>query len=913
MSAGTAQATLSLYSTPFESALAQAGSKLDAFGAKMASAFGSNVTAKIAAVTAGVFGVTSALSVMQGALSGGVQLNSSLEQTRLALATLLGQFEGDRFGDFNSRAREAGNILELLREKGRYAEATFANLADTLQMTAGTFFSEGIKGAEQQADMIVAVSQALAAYGGDQASLTSEVTSLLRGQVRAWDRVARGAGITAEELKKAKDEGQLFQYVMGKLSPVIADAEQGMGTFASVVTMNREELDNLRTQLAAPMFEGLKEGLQSVNESLSSEEFANSIKEISYQLALVVDAGVKMVASLIRSLPALIEMGKAASMVVIPALTVLIASKVAAGAAATAMAGRVGASLATMKVSFASAVAKIRYSLTELQYNMVFATGMTGKMSAAFTLMGANIATSMKAMAASVKASFMGMLRSGQLAAIGIQAALAAATAGFMAAMNYVAKINQRIDETNDMGEGMQDDARKGMAARGFTVNKGGQLERSGTGVTTDSERNDAMDEFRKQREELERERQKFATEAYSPRSVMREAGDMTPDKDGRVGYTKMVDYGEEDQMKLDAMDARIANLKRQEDALANLTDVQLSENAAVKERIRLEQERAQYLAELPSKITEAQKSLEEAQKQAAWKDMSPEQQRDKLLGDSGAANSADVDRQIAELDAANKAGTATDEQREKLLMLLQTKEQLLSIEKAIAIETERNAKREADLAAQRQKREEDHQKQLAIKQAIASGDNETADKMREEQRKQQIQDELQRMGFDPDKAGAMAQQSVDADRAIQEAQKAEQRQRNEQDIAAAVARATGDDQKADEIEKQQRRDDIIKQQKEMGYSDEEANKNADTLLASEEAQRLERALDENAKNAGPLAASSMMSVGGGGISVGGGIDPMIEENRRHTRLLEIIATNTKATQGRDKSGSAKPNTWENN
>jgi len=906
-----AAATLSLNATQFEAALAQAGARLDEFGGKVSSAFGGSVIAQLAAVTAGVVGVTGAFSLMRGALSGGVELNSSLEQTRLALATLLGQFEGDRFGDFNSRAREAGNILEMLREKGKYAEATFANLADTLQMTAGTFFSEGIKGAEDQADMIVAVSQALAAYGGDQASLTSEVTSLLRGQVRAWDRVARGAGITAEELKKAKDEGQLFQYVMGKLSAVTADAEQGMDTFASVVTMNREELDNLKTQLAAPMFEVLKEGLKSLNESLSSEEFAESIKEMSYQISLVVEGGVKMLASLMKALPTLIEVGKTASMVLVPALVMLIARKLAVGAASSAMAARVGLSLASMQTAFTAAVTKIKYSITELQYNMLFASSMTGKMSAAFKLMGVNIATSMKAMAASVKASFMGMLRSGQLAAIGIQAALAAATAGFMAAMNYVAKINQRIDETNEIGEGMQDDARKGAAARGYTFNRGGQLEKGGTGVSTQQEKADAIDDFRKQREELEKERQKFATEAYSPRSVMREAGDMTPDRDGRVGYSKMVDYGEEDQMKLDAMDARIANLKRQEEALANLTDAQLSENAAVKERIRLEQERAQYLADLPQKITEAQKSLEEAQKQADWKNMSPEQQRDKLLGDAGAADGNDINRQIADLDAANKAGTATDEQREKLLMLLQTKEQLLSIEKAIAIETERSAKREADLADQRKKRAEDLAQELAIKKAIAEGDSDKADNLREQQKKQQIQSELERMGFDSTAAAGMAQQSVDADREITNARQAESRQRNEQDIAAAIAKATGNTKEAEAIEREQRRQDIIKQQKDMGYSDAQATSNADTFLAAEEATRLQQQLNDAQKNIAPLFASSGTSVGAGGYSVGGGADPMIEENRRHTQLLEQIAANTRSARQPTEIATQLSN-WEN-
>ena len=48
----------------------------------------------------------------------------------------------------------------------------------------------------------------------------------------------------------------------------------------------------------------------------------------------------------------------------------------------------------------------------------------------------------------------------------------------------------------------------------------------------------------------------------------------------------------------------------------------------------------------------------------------------------------------------------------------------------------------------------------------------------------------------------------------------------------------------------------------------------------------------------GPAFTSTLMKIGGGGSSVGGGADPILQENRRHTSLLQTIAKNTALKTG---------------
>jgi hypothetical protein len=839
MSSATAQATLALNASQFTAALSQASNKLDQFAGQLSSSLGTNLVAKLAAVSAGVIGVSSAFDALQSTVSTGVLLNSSLEQTKMALATLLGQFEGDRFGDFNSRTREAGKILEMLREKGQFAEATFANLANTLQMTAGTFFSSGVKGAEQQADMIVAVSQALAAYGGDQASLTSEVTSLLRGQVNAWDRVARGAKITAEELKKAKAEGNLFNYVMGKLSSVTADSAQGMTTFASLTTIMREELDNLQTSLTKPMFEGLKEGLMGLNEGLKSDEFAEGVKKLSYEIALVVKAGMNLLATLIKALPTLMDWGRNIANFLVPALGVLIVHKIATGRAALALAGM-------------------------------------------FQKMGASVTMSMTSMAVSTKAAFASMLKSGQMAAIGIQLALAAAMAGFMLAMQKVATINQRIDETNNVGDAMQDDAKRGMAARGIKQGPNG-YEQGAYGISTEAERQEELDSIRARQEQVKRERDKFAGKAND---------------------------SQEDQMLLDAYNARLQNLDREEQAVKNISAARMDENAAAKEALKLEQERAAHLAELPNKIKEASQALKETQEKITFDALTPEEQREQVAKDAKTTVKT-LDTDIARMQELENNGQSDDGQREWLLGLLEAKKKILSIDQEIAKETAKNAEKEAEMEKRRQKTIEEHISAMREKQAILRGDEQAATAEKDERNRKSIEQSLISQGFTPEQAKTMSGESVAVDKEIRASQQKSERGMFEKELAATVARATGDATKADQIEKEQRRDEMIKRQKSMGYSDEEAEKNVDSIFAAEEASKLQQQISSAQKDFGPMFASSGTSVGAGGYSVGGGLDPMIEENKRHTRLLETIAQNTGAKRTPNASNSSISN-WEN-
>jgi hypothetical protein len=226
----------------------------------------------------------------------GLELNSTLEQTQISVAALLGQFRGNEFGSFNERMRESGKILEMLRHRGKMAEASYRDLVDAYQMTAGSFFSAGINSASQQIDMIVLISQALGALGGDQKQLASELNQILSGNINQFNRTARAINLTNDEVKAAAESNNLFGLVTGRLRGIAEDAAEGLGTMQSQIVFLQENIDQLKQQLAQPIFEPFKDSLSDMNDMLASPEAlagvritGNVLAELYQNLKNIVD------------------------------------------------------------------------------------------------------------------------------------------------------------------------------------------------------------------------------------------------------------------------------------------------------------------------------------------------------------------------------------------------------------------------------------------------------------------------------------------------------------------------------------------------------------------------------------------------------------------------------------------------
>lgn len=329
MSDTNAKVTLSGDATQLEQTLRRAEDAAKKFGDKIERVF-SNQVNQIAGMTLGIFSLAEAFSKLEEAVSEGVRLNNSLDKTRQSLATLLNLFGDGRFGGWSQRLAESDDILEELEKKGRYAYSTFDQLADVLEKTSGQMSIANIRDMSQQIDVIVAVSQALQALGGDQMSLASEINAIATGSIDPWDRVGKAleqTGVTAQRMRAAMSEGTLGPLILQGLAPVLADATQGMDSFSSVLGFAQENWQKLEKHLTKKVFEELRVAMMAFNSAMDDGSLVSSVDRIADAFGRFAEKGEHLVEGLLKITPEILNLSGAISNHLISSIVGLEAAK----------------------------------------------------------------------------------------------------------------------------------------------------------------------------------------------------------------------------------------------------------------------------------------------------------------------------------------------------------------------------------------------------------------------------------------------------------------------------------------------------------------------------------------------------------------------------------------------------------
>jgi hypothetical protein len=321
--------------TSFEANIKRAESLIERFGETAKEALGEQLR-EAAALAIGFLGIGSAAEMAFDAIREGLNIQSNLEQTKLSVATLMNQFGGSNVGDFTSRIEEAGDVIEELEKKGRLANATNEQLIATLQATSGSLSGSGVTDFSDQIDMIVAVSQALSAYGGNQNDLQREMMAIATGNVHAWDKVAKGIGMTGEQIRAASESGTLMNQVMSRLGPILKDAKEGMDSFESVTAFAKQDWEELQKLLTKDLFVVIKKSLTEFHAAMESGKAQEMMKSLGAIIAKIASFAMYLANTAMGAVNALNQMGITIQNLIVPALMYM---AVSGSSAAKALAG----------------------------------------------------------------------------------------------------------------------------------------------------------------------------------------------------------------------------------------------------------------------------------------------------------------------------------------------------------------------------------------------------------------------------------------------------------------------------------------------------------------------------------------------------------------------------------------------
>ena len=229
-----------------------------------------DVTSRIQSST---LGLVTRIGAAVGALAGGagfaaviksgLEFNSVVENARLGIAAVQKQLDPARFKTFDQAVAASADAIDLLKEKAKVSPATFEQLTEGFQAVTGAATGAGI-GLKDQVDLIVLMSQALSGLGIRSEQLIQESRALISGNINHNAAAARILNITADDIKRATQAGQLFEFLTGKLDAFREAGIRGATTWTTLWSNLKDVLTQTAGTATMPFFEVIKAGLEDL-------------------------------------------------------------------------------------------------------------------------------------------------------------------------------------------------------------------------------------------------------------------------------------------------------------------------------------------------------------------------------------------------------------------------------------------------------------------------------------------------------------------------------------------------------------------------------------------------------------------------------------------------------------------------
>lgn len=221
-----------------------------------------------------LFGVLAAFTAARFAITGffagvreAIEFNKNIQQAQLGIASLflaVGQVR-NAMGDIVTGAeglavamKEAKRQTALLRKDALSTAATFDELLTTFQIGLAPGLAAGLSPDEIR-NLAIRISQAATAIGLPMNQLSEEIRSILAGTIQQrTTRIAAALGIRNEDIRNAKQAGQLFSFLSDKFDAFGVAGQKAMDQFFGIVTRVQDAFKQLLGAAGLGFFEQLQ-------------------------------------------------------------------------------------------------------------------------------------------------------------------------------------------------------------------------------------------------------------------------------------------------------------------------------------------------------------------------------------------------------------------------------------------------------------------------------------------------------------------------------------------------------------------------------------------------------------------------------------------------------------------------------
>ena len=231
-------------------------------------------------------------------ISTGLEYNETIEQSRLAIATLItAQAELIDSNDRHLQGVEkldaayglAVDQVRKLRIAGIQTAATTKELVDAFQQAVGAGLATGLT-LDEIRTVTIRIAQAAGALGVPYRQLNEEIRSILGGIIDQNTRIAKALGLTNDQIRLAKEQGRLAEFLLESFEAFGVAGERIVETWSALKSNVAETLELFAGEVTFPLFEAVrKRGLESVQRifDFDTAEIATEFAELVRQMQRV--------------------------------------------------------------------------------------------------------------------------------------------------------------------------------------------------------------------------------------------------------------------------------------------------------------------------------------------------------------------------------------------------------------------------------------------------------------------------------------------------------------------------------------------------------------------------------------------------------------------------------------------------
>lgn len=242
--------------------------------------------------------------LFDGFLQRGFEFNKTMATSEGGLANILAKFMKL---DAQAAKQEAAKAMAKIVEWEPKAAGSLQDLVQGFMATVGAGQAAGVS-VEQNVELVGKFANALAALGMDASQLTQEMRAIFTGNITPDAQLAKTLEITPQAIQKAKQAGQLYEYLNKQIGTLGATAA-GPGV---VLSSLNSVIDKTAGALSKGLFNELIEGAELLTEALSDPAITSGLEAAGVGIGKLVSQGVNLSLWAAQNAPLLLNVAEGA-------------------------------------------------------------------------------------------------------------------------------------------------------------------------------------------------------------------------------------------------------------------------------------------------------------------------------------------------------------------------------------------------------------------------------------------------------------------------------------------------------------------------------------------------------------------------------------------------------------------------